>query len=132
APAVVLEAGEHARAVEPGQLDLDRDVADQPRALLAHGAHVDEADAGDLLVAQRVGVPEQLVAAADAEEELAGLRRGVERVALGLDEVERAQPLVAVLAAAQVEEVVGLGVDAVAERRGGDLEADPAPRAAAL
>ena len=43
AAAVVLEAGEHARrAVE---LDLDGDVADQPRAVLAHGLEVDEADA---------------------------------------------------------------------------------------
>ena len=75
---------------------------------------------------------EQLVAAADAEQQLARARRGVQRVALGVDEVERAQPLVAVLAAAEVEEVVRLGVDPVAERGGGDLEADPAPRAAAL
>ncbi len=43
-------------AVEAGQLDLDRDVADQARAVLADGAQVDEADARDLLVAELVGV----------------------------------------------------------------------------
>ena len=41
APAVVLEAGDHAR---PGaEVGLDRAVADQPRARLADGAQVDEA-----------------------------------------------------------------------------------------
>ena len=44
APAVVLEAGEHARAVAR-EVDLDRDVADQPRAVLADGVQVDEPDA---------------------------------------------------------------------------------------
>ena len=44
APAVVLEAGQHPR--RPGvELDLDRHVADQPRAVGAHGAQVDQADA---------------------------------------------------------------------------------------
>ena len=117
APAVVLEAGEHARAVDAGQLDLDRDVADQPRALLADGAQVDEADAGDLLVAELVGVAEELVAAADGEDRAAVGGRGVQRVALALDEVLRAELLVAVLAAAEVEEVVRGRVDVVAEAR---------------
>ena len=43
APAVVLEAGETRGPVE---LDLDRDVADQPRAVLADGLEVDEAEPG--------------------------------------------------------------------------------------
>ena len=54
---------------------------------------------------------EQLEAAADAEDERPARGRGVQRVALGLDEVVRAQALVAVLAAAEVEEVVRVGVD---------------------
>ena len=41
----------------------------------------------------------------------------MERVALGLDEVLRAQLLVAVLTAAEVEEVVGAGVDEPARLR---------------
>ncbi len=44
AAAVVLEAREHAGPAG-SQVDLDRDVADQPRAVLAHGLEVDEADA---------------------------------------------------------------------------------------
>ena len=57
------------------ELDLDRDVADQPRAVLAHGAQVDQPDAGQLLVAELVGVAEQLVAAAHAEHDRAARRR---------------------------------------------------------
>ena len=48
----------------PGRRDLDGDVADQPRAVLAHGVQVDEPDARDPLVAELVVVAEQLVAAA--------------------------------------------------------------------
>ena len=117
AAGVVLEAGEDA----PGgavavEVDLDRDVADQARAVGADRLEVDEAEARDLLVGERVAVAEQLVAAADAEHERAAVGGGVQRVALGLDEVQRAQALVAVLAAAEVEEVVRVGVDA--PRRG--------------
>src|SRR4051794_11590208 len=67
AAAVVLEAGQHLGTVIPeaGEVDLDRDVADEPRAVLAHRADVDEPQAGDALVAELVAVAEQLVAAAD-------------------------------------------------------------------
>ena len=128
AAAVVLEAGQHRGSAG----DLDRDVADQPRAVLADGLEVDEADAGQPLVAELVAVAEQLVAAADAEDHRAALRGGVQRVALDGGEVLRAQRLVAVLAAAEVEEVVGVGVELLAEPRARQLEADPAPRAAPL
>ena len=43
AAAVVLEAGEDPR--QPAEVDLDGDVADQPRPVLADGLEVDEADA---------------------------------------------------------------------------------------
>ena len=61
-PAVVLEAGDDARAA--AEVGLDRAVADQPRSGLAHRPEVDEADARQLLAAELVGVAEQLVAAA--------------------------------------------------------------------
>ena len=96
------------RAVE---VDLDRDVADQPRAVLAHRLEVDEADAREPLAAELVAVAEQLVAAADGEDHLAARGRGVQRVALDGGEVLGAQRLVAVLAAADVEEVVRVGVE---------------------
>ena len=70
AAAVVLEAGEHPR--QPAEIDLDGDVADQPRAVLAHRLEVDEADAGQPLTSEFVGVAEQLVAAADGEDHLSG------------------------------------------------------------
>ena len=110
-----------------GQAHLDRDVADQPRAVLAHRVQVDEPDPGDPLVAELVVVAEELVAAAHGEDDAAGVGRGVQRVALGVDHVLGAQRLVAVLGAADVEEVVRVGVDALAEPCGDDLEADPAP-----
>ena len=131
AAAVVLEARQHARRGRV-QLHLDRDVADQPRAVLADGLEVDQPDAGQGLVAERVAVAEQLVAAADAEQHRAAGRGGVQRVALDRGEVARAQRLVTVLAAAEVEEVVRVGVDLVAEPGARELEADPAPGAAAL
>ena len=78
---------------------------------------------GKPLTSEFVGVAEQLVAAADGEDHLAGGGRGVQRVALDRREVLGAQRLVAVLAAADVEEVVGVGVELVAEAGAGELEA---------
>ena len=79
--------------------------------------------------AERVAVAEQLVAAADAEHERAAVGGGVQRLALGLDEVQRAEALVAVLAAAEVEEVVRVGVDGLAEARPA-VSSKPIPRQA--
>ena len=100
---MVLESGQHLAIVE-----LDRHVADQPRAVRANGLEVDEPDAGQSLAAHRVAVAEQLVSAADGEHDGAARRRGVQGVALGVDHVARAERLVAVLAAADVEQVVGV------------------------
>ena len=115
APAVVLEAREHPRAA--AEVDLDRDVADQARAWVAHGLEVDEPDAGQPLAAELVGVAEQLVAAADREDDAPALGCGVQRVALDGREILRAQLLVTVLTTPEVEEVVGVGIDLVAEAR---------------
>ena len=57
---------------------------------------------------------EQLVAAADGEQDGAVADRRGERLALGLDHVGGDRALVAVLPAADVEEVVGGGVDRLA------------------
>jgi hypothetical protein len=54
----------------------------------------------------------------------------VEGLALGGRHVVCDGDLVAILAAAHVEEVVGVRVEAIPERRGGVLEAEPAPLAA--
>ncbi len=116
AAAVVLEAGEDPRAA--AEVDLDRDVADQPRARLAHGLQLGEPEARQLLLAELVAVAEQLVAAADGEQGGAVVDRRRERLALAGDQVGGDHALVAVLAAADVDEVVGGGVDRLA---------DPAP-----
>src|SRR5262249_31882711 len=79
---------------------LDRDVADQTGGPLPHGARVEQPDAGDALIPERVGVPEQLIAAAHSEHDRVARRCRVQRLALGLEEVLRAQALIAVLAAA--------------------------------
>ena len=130
AAAVVLEAREHLRA--GAQVDLDRDVADQPRAGVADGLEVDEPDAGQALAAQLVAVAEQLVAAAHREDDASALGRGVQGVALDGGQVLRAQLLVTILTTSEVEKVVIVGIDLVAEPGAGQLEADPAPLAAAL
>ena len=150
AAAVVLEAGQHARRTVLVEAHLDRDVADEPRPVRrADRLEVDEAEAGDLACARlrdlpltagrRAGIRAQLVAVAEeleppahAEHDRAARRRLVQRLALGRDEVDRAQALVAILAAAEVEEVVRVGVDRLAQPRRRHPEADPAPRAAAL
>src|SRR4051794_15917764 len=130
APPVVLETGELLRAL--AEIDLDGDVADQPRAGIADGLEVHETHAGEPLAAELVGVAEQLVAAADREYDAPALRGGVERVALDRGEVERAELLVTVLTAAEVEEIVRVRVDLVPEARALELEADAAPLAAPL
>ena len=134
APAGCGRRGSRSRRARAGpspQLDFDRDVADQARTVLAHRCRSRRPTPG-ILVAERVRVAEELVAAADAEDHRPARGSGVQRVTLGLDEIVRAQRLVAILAAAEIEEVVGVGVELVARARVGELEADPAPRAAAL
>ena len=109
------------------EVDLDRDVADQPRPRLADGLEVGEPEPGDPLVAELVAVAEQLVAAADGEHRGAVVDRGRERVALGREHVLGDQPLVAVLAAADVDQVVGAGVEALARARR-PRSSNPIPR----
>jgi hypothetical protein len=75
---------------------------------------------------------EQLVAAAHGKDGGARCDRRLQRLALRLHEVAGDQRLVAVLAAAHVEEVVRLGVDRLSRPGGRKLEADAAPLAAAL
>ena len=110
ATAVVLEPGQHSPNIRV-ELDLDRDVADQPRLVRAHRDEVDQPDTGQGLVAELVGVAEQLITAAHREDHRPAVGRGVERVALDLGQVERAQLLVAVLPAAHVEEIGAVGVE---------------------
>ena len=108
AAAVVLEAGDLQRR-PVAEVGLDRDVADQPRPGVADGLEVDEAEALDPLLAELVAVAEQLIAAADREHDGAVVDRGRDRLALGLTHVRGDQLLVAVLAAADVEQVVRAG-----------------------
>jgi len=83
-------------------------------------------------IAERVGAPQQLVAAANAEHDRIAIGRLVQRVSLELEQVLSAQPLIAVLAAADVEQVVRVGVERLAEPGRGELEAKPTPATAPL
>src|SRR6185437_9239937 len=98
--------------------------------LLAHRAEVGQAEPGQRLLAQLVALAEQLVAAADGEEDCAVVDRLRKRRALGLDHVGGDGALVAVLAAADVEEVVRARIDRLALAGAVVDEADPAPFAA--
>src|SRR4051812_30085780 len=83
-----------------------------------------------MLAVHLVLVAEELIAAADSQDDGVAFRGGVQRVLLRLDHVAGAERLIAILAAAHVEEVVRVRVDALADRRAGELEADAAPFAA--
>ena len=96
----------------------------------AHRLQVGEAEARDPLVAELVAVAEELVAAADGEHHRAVLDGLGEARALGRHHVLGDDPLVAVLAPADVDQVVGARVERLARPRGGVREADPAPLAA--
>ena len=108
APAVVLEADE--RVLTAVELELDRDVAGQPRAssrtMRASTRPMPSSSSSPSASRSRAAG-----AAAHGEDHRAATGRGVEGVLLGLDEVARHEPLVAVLAAAEVEEVVRVGVE---------------------
>ena len=94
------------------------------------GLEVDEAESFDPLVAELVAVAEELIAAADGEHDGAVPGRAGNRVALGRDHVCGHDLLVAVLAAADVDEVVRGGVETFAGPGAPVLEADAAPLAA--
>ncbi len=87
---------------------------------------------GQRLVSKLVGVTEQLVAAAHGEDHRAAVGRGVQIGALAVCEVVRAQPLVAILAAADVVQIGARKVERLTDRGGCQLKIDPAPAAAPL
>src|SRR5260370_11183179 len=103
-PAVILEA-DQGLWVETGQVGVDDHVADES-ALAGFGAHVDEADAGEpLAVGGLVVVAKELVAATHGEHAGAACHRALECGLLGLDEVFVHERLLAILAAAEKEDI---------------------------
>src|SRR5262249_52311779 len=128
--AMVLEAGQDSRSL--AEADLDRDVADQAWTGLADGLEVGDAESGNRAVPELVAMAEQLVAAADGQHRGAVLHRGGDGIALAAQHVLGHESLVAVLAAADVDQVVLGGVEAVSGAGGRVAEADAAPLAATL
>ena len=130
AAAVVLEAGEHA-TLGARQVDLDRDVADQPRPIRSRSCG---RRAARLREAPRRRVGRRGRAAGSRRRRRARPRRAaaaaVSACALVLVQVRGAELLVAVLAAAHVVEVGAVRVERVADAGAGQLETDPAPLAA--
>src|SRR4051812_15992784 len=125
AAGMVLEAGE--RLLETRlELALEQDVADH--APVAGNGLVRE-DAGARLLASvlvAVEAAEQLVAAADGEQGGAVVERRTERIG-ARGEVGRDESLLAILAAADVEEIVVAGDERIAEPDRANLELVPAP-----
>jgi hypothetical protein len=128
AAAVVLESGDHPGAV--AEIDLDRHVADQARSRLANRPQVGQREAGDRLVPELVAVAEQLVTPADRQHHGATVNRPRDGVSLGAQHVGCDQALVAVLAAADVDQVRRGPVEFLAQTRRRVVEADPSPLAA--
>ena len=116
---VVLEAGEcSARAVE---VAVEEDVADHA-ALARDRVQREEADAGQLLaVGEAIEPAEELVAAADREHRCTALDRSRQLIALRC-EVARDQRLLAVLAAADVQQIVRTGLELAADAHRTDVE----------
>ena len=91
-------------SVSPGPGAVEQDVADHA-ALARDRVQRQQPDPGQLVAGHvAVEAAEQLVAAADGEERRRRLRRVAQRAALR-DEIGRDERLLAVLAAADVEEV---------------------------
>src|SRR5580765_847699 len=100
-PGMILEPSE--RATCP--VAVEQHIADHP-ALAGDRVEREEADAGELgTVALAVGTPEKLVAAAHGEHGRAARRRFQYRLR-ARSEVDRDKGLLAILAAADVEQVV--------------------------
>jgi hypothetical protein len=120
------------------ETDLDCDVPDQAVGLVAvarvgpDGVEVNEPSPGEGLLVQLIRLPEQLVTTADGEHNGAAPSGLMKRRALGASQVVCAQPLVVVLAAADVVEVGAVRVESLADRGRTELKADAAPAAAAL
>src|SRR5579864_1828065 len=126
AAAVVLEADQSV-GLEAGDLGLHHDVPDEP-LLPRLRAHVDEADAGELLAAGcLVVVAEQLVPATYREHLGAVIHRTPKRLLLELEEVRVYERLLTVLASAKEEDVdrLHLQVIAAAELDHARVEASP-------
>ena len=112
----------------PGlQLALEQDVADHP-PLAGDGVEVEDARAGQL-DARPVAVEaaEELVAAADREQRRRRLPTASSSSAALRRDVRRNERLLAVLAAADVEEIVLSGPQRIAHPDRPHLELDPAP-----
>src|SRR6266851_188333 len=104
ATAVILEADE-GLWVKVGHVGVDDHIANES-ALAGLGANVDEADAGEALaVSGQVVVAEELVAATHGQHAGAACYRALEWGLLGLDEVFVYQRLLAILAAAEEEDI---------------------------
>ena len=120
-PGVVLEAGQRA----PGPGAVQEDVADHA-AVTGDGLVRQQPDPGQVEAARVVvAAAEELVAAEDGEERGIALHGLAERLRL-LDEVLRHQRLLAVLAAADVEEVDLPDRDGVAHPDRADVQLVPA------
>ena len=125
---VVLEAGHH-RHDAPAEIGLEQHVPDQP--LLAGERLVGE-HAGarhPRSVAAPVAAPEQLVSATDGEHRRAGVD-GPPQAVSASSEIGGDERLLAVLAAADVDEVVGPRLERVTGLDAGHLERVPAERSA--
>ncbi len=123
---MVLEAGDRPPLARL-KLALEEHVADHP-LVSGDGLEREKADARHVLAVKAlVAAAEQLVAAAHGEHRGAAVDRFPQCVSLE-EKILRDEQLLAILAAADVVEVVRAGNDVVSDADRGDLELVPAPR----
>src|SRR5437764_14590243 len=93
---------------------------------------VDQPNTGERLPAKLIAVAQQLISATHREDHAAPRGDRVQRFALHLREIQRAQLLVAILPTADVVETGAVRIKLVTEAALLHLELDPAPLAAPL
>ena len=111
------------------ELALEQDVADHT-TLAGDGLEREQPDAGQVgAVEVAIGASKELIAAADGKKRRAGLHRAEQTVRLRR-EIIRDERLLAILAAADVEQIVLARPHAVADAESVDLELMATPRRA--
>ncbi len=125
AATMVLEADQGWAAF--GQPGLDCDRPDQTWFFRPDRMDVDETEAFDLSRPELVEVAEQLVATADSQQAVTLIDKLPDQLLLPTDQIARNHPLITVLPASDVEQVVCRRIESLSDRAPGELKINSSP-----